>query len=60
MSSEPLTTREAADYLRKSVATIARMAERGDLPFIRKLPGKNGYLFDRTVVELVARQKKAS
>jgi excisionase family DNA binding protein len=55
MSSELLTTAETAVLLSKSVSTVTRMADRGDLPFVRKLPGKNGYLFSRDVVEYAAR-----
>ena len=36
--------------------TVVRMAERGDLPYVQRIPfGPRGaYVFDRTVVELYA------
>lgn len=41
-----------------SKRTVQRMADRGDLPYVQRIPfGPHGaYVFDRTVVELYARQ----
>jgi excisionase family DNA binding protein len=55
-SDSLLTTIEVAPILRKSPRTVQRMAESGELPYIRRLPGTKGYLFDRAVVEMYARQ----
>jgi len=55
-----MSTAEAAVLLRLTPRSVARMVERGDLPFVRKLPGLTGlYLFDRAMVELIARQRAA-
>ncbi len=60
-----LTTREVAALIigrnghPVSRRTVARMAERGDLPYLRKLPGvgqHGAYVFDRHVVEMFVRQ----
>jgi excisionase family DNA binding protein len=57
MSMALLTTNEAARILGKSVSTVLRMADSGELPHARKMPGlRGGYLFDKAVVELVAKQ----
>ena len=56
-----LTVQEAAGIIGKSPRTIQRMAERGDLPFVRKLPGHgtNGrYVFDRSAIELYALRRQ--
>jgi excisionase family DNA binding protein len=59
-----ITTREACEITGLKKRTLARRAATGDLPFVRKLPGRNGsLLFDRGVVEMYARQlgrKKAA
>jgi excisionase family DNA binding protein len=51
-----ITTREACEITGLKKRTLARRAATGDLPFVRKLPGRNGSLFDRGVVEMYARQ----
>jgi excisionase family DNA binding protein len=60
MSNEMLTTKEVSAQLGVSIRTVSRMAERGELPFIRKLAGKNGYLFDQAEVQRVAVQAEAA
>ncbi len=46
-----MTTTEVGGLLGLSARTVQRMAERGELPHVRKLPGVNGsYLFDPVVV----------
>lgn len=50
-----LTTTEAGVILGKSARTVQRMAESGELPYARKLPGPNGaYLFARSLIEQAA------
>lgn len=45
-------TVEAAEILGVSLATIKRLASKGDLPHVVKMRGGTGaYLFDRAVVE---------
>ena len=57
--SDQITSREAAAILGCDVATVNRMAKKGTLPRIGKLPGLRGHnLFSRTVVELVAEQRR--
>lgn len=47
-----LTTKQVAERLGKSVATVKRMAADGRLPYAVKVPGDTGaYLFDPSVVE---------
>jgi excisionase family DNA binding protein len=59
-SENLLSTTEAAELLKVTPRSVVRMAARGDLPFVRKLPGLTAaYLFDRAVVELYARQQAA-
>lgn len=64
MSTDELLTSSQAGYiLGKSVRTVARMADRGELPVAQRLPGVNGSrLFRRDVVEqlAVAQDAKAS
>jgi hypothetical protein len=57
-----LTTAQVADMTGWSVTSINRWALNGDLPSVRKLPGRTGpYLFDRQIVErrLAERQPAA-
>ncbi|MHB1433417.1 MAG: helix-turn-helix domain-containing protein [Streptosporangiaceae bacterium] len=50
-----LTSGQVARLLGRSPRTIARMAERGDLEYVQKLPGANGgYLFDAEKVQKLA------
>jgi excisionase family DNA binding protein len=50
-----MTSTEAGVLLRKSGRTVQRMAENGELPYVRKLPGSNGaYLFEAAVIKRVA------
>lgn len=50
-----MTSTEAGAVLGKSGRTVQRMAENGELAFVRKLPGSNGaYLFDAAVIERAA------
>lgn len=52
-----MTTAEVAERLGLHVHTVARMARDGRLPHALKFPGIRGpYMFDRTVVEMFARQ----
>lgn len=47
-----LTTKQVAERLGKSVATVKRMAADGRLPYAVKVPGDTGaYLFDPTDIE---------
>ena len=47
-----LNTKQVAEILEKSIRTVNRMAEGGDLPYIAKMPGPTGaYLFDRSEIE---------
>ncbi len=51
-----LTSPEAGQILHMSARTVQRMADRGELEYIRKLPGPNGaYIFHRSVIEAAAR-----
>ena len=53
--------REAAEILGWSVAKVKRAARSGDLPTVAKLSGATGaYVFDRSVIEFVARQEAAA
>lgn len=57
--SEQITSREAAVILGRNVATVNRWAKKGKLPVAGKLPGIRGHnLFNRTVIELIAEQRK--
>lgn len=52
---ELLTSSEVGRILDKSIRTVQRMTESGELPCVRKLPGPNGpRLYDRADVEAVA------
>lgn len=54
-----MTVLEVAEALGKGPRTIQRLAERGELPYEDKLPGRTGpYLFNRAVVELFAQQEQ--
>ena len=47
-----LTTKQVAERLGKSVATVNRMAADGRLPYAVKVPGETGaYLFDPADIE---------
>jgi excisionase family DNA binding protein len=51
-----LSTAEVSVLLRVTPRHVARLAAKGDLPYVRKLPGlTSSYLFDRAVVEMYAR-----
>ena len=51
-SPDLLTTAQVANLLGKSVRTVNRMAEAGNLPPAIKVPGKTGaYLFHRADAE---------
>jgi len=53
-----LTSAQVADILGKSVRTIHRLAESGDLAPALKVPGKTGaFLFDPADVEALAATK---
>lgn len=50
-----MTSTEAGAVLGLSGRTVQRLAEKGELAFVRKLPGQNGaYLFESSVIERVA------
>lgn len=45
-----ITTKELAQLTGWSVTAIARWAQDGEIPIIRKVPGRTGsYLFDRRI-----------
>ena len=47
-----LTTKQVAERLGKSIATVKRMAADGRLPYAVKVPGDTGaYLFDPADIE---------
>lgn len=47
-----LTTRQVAERLGKSIATVKRMAADGRLPYAAKVPGETGaYLFDADEID---------
>lgn len=51
-SASLLSTKQVADILNYSIATVKRLALRGDLAPAYKVPGKTGaYLFAAEVVE---------
>ena len=54
-----MTTREVADYLGVSVWTVGRRVHSGILPVAKELPGNQGKLFHRQVVDLLATQLRA-
>lgn len=57
---EPITSAEAAPLFGVSQRTVLRMADSGELAYIRKLPGPNGdYLFSRAEVERAAAARAA-
>lgn len=54
-------TTEAAEILGWSRAKVKREAMSGGLPVAQKMPGDTGaYLFHRSTVQLIARQRVAS
>jgi excisionase family DNA binding protein len=55
MGESLITTSEAAVLLRKSQRTVQRLADKGDLPNVRRLPNGH-YLFDLEVVQAKAAQ----
>jgi excisionase family DNA binding protein len=58
--SDTITTAQAAEILRCSRRTIARMAEDGRLDPLLKFPGwRGGYLFTRAEVERVRDEPRA-
>lgn len=55
---EFILSSEVGVILRKSPRTVARLAESGEIPYVRKLPGPNGaYLFKRSDVEKLAAER---
>lgn len=53
--SDILTSPEAGLILNKSARTVQRLADRGELEYVRKLPGPNGaYIFTRGAIEKAA------
>ena len=53
-----LTTAETAKVLDRSTTWVVRKARSGELPYVQKLGGiRGGYLFDASVIALVARQQ---
>lgn len=53
-----LSAAETADILGISTATVARWAESGKLPAIRKLPGRTGgWIFDGRLVRRKAAEQ---
>ena len=49
---------EAAEILGIDRKTVARLAEVGELPAIRKLPGRTGsWIFDQRIVRRVAQER---
>ena len=59
---ELIVSSQVGVIIGKSPRTVARLAESGEIPYVRKLPGPNGpYLFRRGDVEkLAADRSKAS
>lgn len=56
-----LTTKEVADLLGVSVATVNRRADKGLLPEVAKAPGVRGArLFDRAKIEALAKDEVAA
>jgi hypothetical protein len=54
-NGELITSAKAAIILGKSVSTIRRMAEAGELQTVQKLPPPNGaWLFRRSYIEALA------
>lgn len=54
-------TTEAADILGWSIAKVKREAKSGRLPIALKMAGETGaYLFHRSTVDLISRQKGAA
>jgi len=57
---EPIGVADAARILGYSIAHTKRLALKGDVPTIGKLPGRTGaYLFDRAAVEALAAERAA-
>lgn len=55
-----ITTGEAGRLLGRSVRTVQRLIESGQLSTVGKLAGPNGhFLLDRAVVERLAKQRAA-
>ena len=49
---------ETAGILGISPVTVTRWAQKGKLPYLRKLPGKTGaFLFDASVVRRLAQER---
>lgn len=60
MPQDLVPTSEAADVLGCHIATVRRLAERGDLPVVMRAPGRNGtYFFKRRDVERLAAGRAA-
>ena len=54
-----ITTAEVAAILNYSIQWVNKLAARGDLPVVQKLPKATGaYLFDRAAVEDFRRQRQ--
>ena len=60
-NDELLGTTEVSLILRVDVRTVARWARRGELAYVRQLPGKRGaFLFARAGVEEFAARRDAA
>jgi hypothetical protein len=60
VSSDTITTAEAAEILGWSLSTTKRRARSGDLPTLGKLNGQTGpYLFSRSAIKYIAREAAA-
>lgn len=58
VQQELISSPEVAKRLGCSLATVARLARSGKLPFAHKVPGKRGaYLFDPDVIDQFARER---
>ena len=55
-----LVAAEAATELGVSVNTVYAMVERGELSFVRRLPGRAGLLFYAATVRRLASTRKAA
>lgn len=61
MSESLIGSSEVGVLLGKSTRTVSRMAARGDLPYVRRLPGPLGqYLFDPDRIHQLIRERQAA
>jgi excisionase family DNA binding protein len=52
MGADLLSSGEVAEMLGVTARQVQRLAQKGQLPFVVKMPGESGaYLFERGVVE---------